>query len=173
MIRKILLLALSLLLVIPLVHSTRNPTTTSVPPIPPQSAGVQLQCSPPQVFPGSVNPGDSGFIRVRCPDKNGFIQFGQKGVPSTSLTPTFTLGLGYVNASIILAGSAGNPCNLNFRTITIGNFTVATGSLLNRTITFGNPPTSNSQLLATNYDYCLQYFNAPSIGLAGFDIVWT
>lgn len=175
MIRKIILLSLSFLLIIPLVHSTRTPTTTSIPPIPAQAAGLQLQCSPPQAFPGSVTPGSNGFIRIRCPDKNGFIQFGQQGVPLTVLTPTVTLGIGYINASIILFNTVVNgPCNFNPRIITIGNITVSNEAFFNRgSITFGNPPTNSSEMLAGNYDYCLQYQNAPSTGLTGFDIVWT
>lgn len=173
---KVSLITISLLMIFFAinVNAARTPTVTTIPPIPAQSSGVQLQCFPLQAFPGSVTIGASGFIRIRCPDKNGAVQFGQSGVASTTLTPSLTLGLGYINASIMLSSSGGSPCNFNFGHLTVGNVTVSTGSFLNRgSLTFGNPPTDPSQLLASNYDYCLQYQNAPASGLAGFDIVWT
>lgn len=175
MIRKLGIVSISLVLVslIGLAFAPRTPTTTTIPPISAQSPGVQLQCDPLQAFPGSVNIGASGFIRIRCPDKNGAVTFGIQGQPTATLTPTFTLGIGYVNASIIRADSAGNPCNFIFRTVLVGNVTVSTGSFLTHPIIFGNPPTNSSELLATNYDYCLQYVNAPVTGLPGFSIAWT
>lgn len=173
-VKRILIIAIVILALPALVSAPRTPTTTTVPPITAQSAGVQLNCFPLQVFPGSVTPGTSGFIRVRCPT-TGAVRFGIVGAPTVTLTPTFTLGIGYSNASIISTTDGGNPCSFNFLTMTVmvGNVTVAQGAFLNHAITFGNPPTSSSQLLAGDFDYCLQYQNAASTGLGGFDIVWT
>jgi len=89
-----------------------------------------------------------------------------------TLTPTFTLGTGYIQAGIIFSNTAGNPCSLKFGQLTTGNVTVPTGSLLNRTLTFSSNPVQGNMLTAA-YDYCLQYANAASTGLGGFNIVWT
>jgi len=155
---------LLMILTIP-VSAIRTPTTTTIPPISAQSAGVIFQCSPFSPYPGSVVVGASGFMLIQCPS-GGAVTF------DGTLTPTLTLGVGYINASIILHGSTGQPCNFNFRTIGVGTITVPTGSLLNRTLTFSSNPVQG-QMLTAVYDYCLQYFNAPSTGLGGFNIVWT
>jgi len=165
LIRKMILLILCCISIIPLVHSVRTPTTTTIPPITAQSAGVYFQCNPFQSYPGSVTIGSSGFVLIQCPN-GGAVTF--DGV----LTPTFTLGIGYSQVAIVLHGANGNPCNFNFRSLPVGTVTVPIGSFLNRTLTFSSSPIQG-QMLTAVYDYCLQYINAPTTGLAGFDIIWT
>jgi hypothetical protein len=153
-------------LLFPTVVAPRVPSTTTIPPISAQSAGVFFQCQPFLAFPGSVVIGMSGFILIECPNGGALTLDG-------TLTPSFQLGIGYVQAAIILHGSSNrNPCNYDFRPLTVGNTTVLSGSFLNRTLTFSSNPVSGNMLTAV-YDYCLQYQNAPSTGLNGFSIIWT
>jgi hypothetical protein len=158
---------LALVLLIPIAYSARTPSSTTIPPITATSAGVYFQCAPLQAFPGSVVIGSSGFILVSCSNQGALSLDG-------TLTPTFTLGIGYIDAGIIFSSISGNPCNLHFRSLAvgIGNVTVPTGSLLNRTLTFSSNPVQGNMLTAS-YNYCLQYTNAPATGLPGFSIVWT
>jgi hypothetical protein len=155
------------LLLVPVAVAPRTPSTTTIPPITAQSAGVIFLCQPFQAFPGSVTTGASGFIRIQCSDNFGAL------VLDGSLTPTFQLGIGYVQAGIVFHNTPnGSPCSYNFRQFPVGNVTVPTGVILNRTLTFSSNPVQG-QMLTAMYDYCLQYINAPSTGLAGFNIVWT
>lgn len=152
------------------VYSTRTPSTTTIPPVPAVAQGIIYECQPFTVFPGSVVPGTSGFIRVECPGNMGAL------ILNGILTPTATLGLGYTNAGILSHGITGDPCSLTFGTMTLfngtANITVPTGHLLNQTMNF-SPAPHQGDMLTGVYDYCLQYSNAPVTGLPGFDVVWT
>lgn len=169
-IKAIIFISLALLLItVTQVHSARIPNSTTIPPVPAVSQGVIYECQPFVVFPGSVVPGTDGFIRVECPSNGALILNGV-------LTPTATLAVGYINGGILMHGITGDPCTLNFGTLTLfngtANITVPTGHLLNQTMTF-SPAPHQGDMLTGLYDYCLQYSNAPSTGLAGFSVTWT
>lgn len=147
----------------------RVPTATTIPTITTTSAGVVFECNPSIAFPGSVITGSSGFIRVKCPT-GGYVQLGTTN--GIALTPSFALTQGYSNISIVLANSAGNPCNYHFQPLQIGNVTVLTGVLLNGTaLTFSSSP-QPGQFLANVYDYCLQYSSVQTT-LQSFTVTWT
>ena len=149
----------------------RTPSTETIPTIINTSPGVVYQCASPFVFPASISTGSSGFIRVSCPSPAlGRLLLGTNS-PIT-LTPSLVLATGYSNAAIVLYNTIGNPCDFRFRPLMVGNVSVASGAFLNRSITFASPP-STGQLLTGNYDYCLQYTNAPLAGLNSFTITWT
>jgi len=160
------LLVLAFLTGIPIVSSARTPSSTTVPPISATSPGVRFECAPFQAFPGSVIISSSGFILVSCGAEGAALSL------DGTLTPSLTLGIGYVQAGIVLSNTPGNPCSLKFGQLFVGNITVPTGSLLNRTLTFSSNPVQG-QMLTAGYNYCLQYTNAASTGLGGFNIVWT
>ena len=151
-----------------LAQPVRTPSTETIPAIINTSPGVIYQCTSPFVFPGSISTGSSGFIRVSCPSPaNGRLQLGTN-TPIT-LTPTLTLSTGYTQVAIVYYT---NPCSFKFPHFLIGNVSIPSGAFLNQSLTFASPPVAG-QLLATNYDYCLQYANAPTLGLGSFTIVWT
>jgi hypothetical protein len=165
--KALVLFAVVLLLGISQVQSARIPTTTSIPTIPAVSAGVFYMCAPFVTLPGSATIGANGFVRVTCP------QAGRGAITLDGiLTPSFILSQGYVQAAIIFPGGGGTPCNFAFKTLQVGNVTVASGHFLNQTMSFSSNPVQG-QMLTAAYDYCLQYTNAPSSGLAGFDVIWT
>ncbi len=171
MLRKRLVLAILALVIIlsaAQVQAARTPTSTTIPPVPAVSAGVFYGCQPFEALPGSVTPGTNGFILISCGPEGGALSL------DGTLTPSLTLGLGYTQAGIVENSGTGNtfPCNLNFVIQKVGNVTVPSGHLLNSTLTFSSNP-AQGQMLTAAYDYCLQYANAPSTGLAGFSIVWT
>lgn len=152
----------------------RTPTGTTIPTAMITSKGVLLECNPSLLLPGSINTGTVGFLRVKC-STGGYVQLGING--NVSLTPTFVLSPGYVNASIILSNSAGHfPCDDRFQTLMSGNVTFPSGSLL----TSGSPisfasPAQQGFMEAGLYDYCLSYDASQAVGstIAGFSITWT
>ena len=149
------------------MNAVRNPSTTQIPPISAQSAGVIFECNPFQTTPGSVTIGASGFILVDCPSGLGALSL------DGTLTATFQLGIGYTAVAIVFVNTHnGSPCGFNFRQFPVGNVTVPTGAMLTGPLTFSSNPIQG-QMLTAAYDYCLQYQNAGSTGLAGFSIVWT
>jgi len=70
--KSIMILAVIFFLVLP-VNAVRTPSTTQIPPISGQSAGVIFLCNPFQVEPGSVVIGANGFIRVECPTNGALV----------------------------------------------------------------------------------------------------
>ncbi len=153
-------IALLLVSTIGVAYAATTLFTQTFPAIPATTPALTSNCTTLTPNVSSVVTGSSGFVEFDC---SGSAAFGTTPAftltPPVTVTPQFTLPTEYTALGVFHPADAA--------TLTA----CPTGPPLGGALTNGQPAFLGSTF--TSYDYCTTYSNAPSTGLATFDITWT